>query len=341
MASERDISILIPSYRRPEMIRIAIASALATGAGEVVVSDDASGDNTVDAIRAFRDPRVRLIVQPRNLGLWPNHLALLSLASRPWIKFLQNDDRIAPGGLARLAEHATPQTSAVGALTLIEDKQSGRTYSHYQLSRPLRFDPGRYLRRLVLGNELGSPSDVLYRADVLDRSAAAWRIDVSADAICNVLAAARGEVVIVPPGPVLTGEHPGRDMNTQSFQLAFTRYCRTVKYLRQYSDPGIQRWARAYGFGETLLSLWTAAGMIRRGGRLYRGFASDWVGMIWQSASPALAADFPDVCRLFKKRIDYKLGRDWIIDAKSAAAPAIDTSRHRPGPPPRPAATHL
>ena len=66
-------------------------SALSTGAGEVIVSDDASDDDTVEALRRIVDPRLLIVVQPRRLSLWPNHRAALLLATRPWIKFLQDD----------------------------------------------------------------------------------------------------------------------------------------------------------------------------------------------------------------------------------------------------------
>src|SRR4051794_19839314 len=111
---ESDVSILIPSYRRPAMTRKAVELALMTGAGEILVSDDASGDGTVEALADLRDFRLRIVTQPKNLGLWPNHLALLRMATRPWAKFLQNDDWLEVGGLARMVEEIGPQTSVVG-----------------------------------------------------------------------------------------------------------------------------------------------------------------------------------------------------------------------------------
>ena len=96
---------LIPTYRRGNGSRRTVESALATGAGEVIVSDDASHDGSIEQLESICDPRLRVIVQPRRLGLWPNHRAALLLATRPWIKFLQDDDRLAPDALRRMLAH--------------------------------------------------------------------------------------------------------------------------------------------------------------------------------------------------------------------------------------------
>src|SRR5215510_9299074 len=111
--TEADVSVLIPSYRRPQMTLTAVECACSTGAGEILVSDDASNDGTVEALRAVRDDRLRIVVQPVNLGLWRNHLVLLRMATRPWLKFIQNDDRIAPNGLRNMVDAIGPSTSIV------------------------------------------------------------------------------------------------------------------------------------------------------------------------------------------------------------------------------------
>ena len=62
---EADVSVLIPTYRRGSCIESTVRSALSTGAGEVIVSDDASDDDTVEALRRIVDPRLLIVVQPR------------------------------------------------------------------------------------------------------------------------------------------------------------------------------------------------------------------------------------------------------------------------------------
>ena len=64
------VSICIPSYNGEKWIREAIDSALAQTYKplEIVIVDDASTDNTLEIIQSYRDPRIRIEVNKKNLG---------------------------------------------------------------------------------------------------------------------------------------------------------------------------------------------------------------------------------------------------------------------------------
>src|SRR5260370_30861350 len=96
------------------------------------VSDDASNDGAGEAWQAVRDDRLRIVVQPVNLGLWRNHFALLRRATRPWLKFLQNDDRIAPNGLRQMVDAIGPSTSIVSSLDLVKDAKTQQLLPLFQ-----------------------------------------------------------------------------------------------------------------------------------------------------------------------------------------------------------------
>lgn len=66
---------------------------------ELMVSDDRSSDDTVDRVRARADPRIRLVVQRRNLGYVANKNFAFSLARGAWFTQLDQDDRSAPDRL--------------------------------------------------------------------------------------------------------------------------------------------------------------------------------------------------------------------------------------------------
>jgi glycosyltransferase involved in cell wall biosynthesis len=261
---ESDVSVLIPSYRRPEMTLKAIRCALGTGAGEVIVSDDASNDGTVDRIRTVSDSRLRAVVQSQNLGLWPNHRALLLMATRPFVKFLQNDDEIAPGGLSTMVGALRPHTTVVSAHPVVQNLE-GERYSPRNWPVPLYWSSDEYLDRMCLvGNELGSPSDVLWRRDCLDLSEEAWRNEISSDLIMNVRCASRGEVALVPAGPIITTHHPGRDMNRQSSLLITKRNLNTLEYLVRDSDPRVRRVVPFLGVPLAVMSLLATLASVRR-----------------------------------------------------------------------------
>ena len=93
------VSIGIPTFRRPQEVKRAAESALAQdyGAVEVVVSDDAGGDETADVLAAIGDPRLRVVVQPDNLGHARNFQAVRELATGEYFMWLADDDWIDPG----------------------------------------------------------------------------------------------------------------------------------------------------------------------------------------------------------------------------------------------------
>ena len=74
MAERSDpvVSVLMTSYNREKYIAAALESVLSSHFAdfEVIVSDDASSDATVDIARAFaaQDDRVQVYVNQQNLG---------------------------------------------------------------------------------------------------------------------------------------------------------------------------------------------------------------------------------------------------------------------------------
>jgi glycosyltransferase involved in cell wall biosynthesis len=301
--SESDVSILIPSYRRPEMTLRALQSACQTGAGEIIVSDDASGDGTVEAIRTVRDDRLQVVIQPRNLGLWKNHLALLKMASRPWIKFIQNDDRIEPGGLATLVSHADDKTTLVGALGIYENSVTGEKRSMFSLAAPRRWTSDEYMvHALRVNNELGTPSDVLYRRETMDFSDDTWQNDRSMDLVCNILAASRGEVVLLPPGPIVTLDHPGRDSHVAGLDLWFKRLISSLRFFHAQPDPRIRRFARVLGVSEAIGSTTMLLGLLRRGKFSQVTYPVYFARVMMMSGSLSLLRDLPMVYHQLVRR---------------------------------------
>ncbi|HEY0977966.1 MAG TPA: glycosyltransferase [Flavobacteriales bacterium] len=96
-----NVSVIIPTYRRPGDVEAAVKSALIQSEVlEVLVCDDGSGDATEARIRSIDDARVSWIpgphagrpAVPRNRGL--------AAAKGEWIAFLDDDDSWMPGKLA-------------------------------------------------------------------------------------------------------------------------------------------------------------------------------------------------------------------------------------------------
>ena len=103
------VSVVIPSYNYGRYIQAAVDSVLTQDYPnlEVVVSDNASKDDTLQVLVAYAgDPRVRVHVNPRNIGLTPNINNGITLARGEFVTMLSADDFLLPGHTTRLVELA-------------------------------------------------------------------------------------------------------------------------------------------------------------------------------------------------------------------------------------------
>lgn len=94
------ITTIIPTYRRPKLLKRAIESALNQTLDRIVVHvyDDASNDETEEVVRECmkKDPRVHYLRHPENIGLLRNYQFGLSQVKTPYFSFLSDDDVMFP-----------------------------------------------------------------------------------------------------------------------------------------------------------------------------------------------------------------------------------------------------
>jgi glycosyltransferase involved in cell wall biosynthesis len=100
----RDVSVVITTYNRVDLVRRAIDSVLAQTVrpGEIVVVDDGSSDGTIAALARYAD-RVSCVWQPR-AGASAARNRGLREARGHWVAFLDSDDEWEPGRLAALVD---------------------------------------------------------------------------------------------------------------------------------------------------------------------------------------------------------------------------------------------
>ena len=89
-----EISVVIPTYNRSDVIGRAIESALKQTLEEieVIVVDDASTDSTQEIVTSIDDPRVEYIKHEQNLGGSAARNTGLDHSSGKYIAFLDSDD---------------------------------------------------------------------------------------------------------------------------------------------------------------------------------------------------------------------------------------------------------
>jgi glycosyltransferase involved in cell wall biosynthesis len=101
--SNPTVTVLIPAYNRESYIAAAVDSILAQTFQdfEVLVIDDGSTDATAEIVRAYRDPRVRLLENTTNQGISRTSNRGLDAARGRYVAILDSDDYACPPRLAR------------------------------------------------------------------------------------------------------------------------------------------------------------------------------------------------------------------------------------------------
>jgi glycosyltransferase involved in cell wall biosynthesis len=88
------VSVLIPTYNRPQFLKHALRSALEQTYTntEILIQDNAS-DFDIEALAAFfGDPRISLVRNEKNIGMALNWRALALRAKGKYVAFLNDDD---------------------------------------------------------------------------------------------------------------------------------------------------------------------------------------------------------------------------------------------------------
>ena len=147
-----DVTVIIPTLNGAETIERAISYALAQPdiSVEVIVIDDGSMDDTVEIVRRYGDPLVKLIEMPFNLGQVAAMNAGLEAARGRYILFHGDDDWLEVDGLA-------PLVAAMDAA----GNDVGFAYGHLQyhgrrndLMRAVKYNRDDYKRHFPAGTGL-------------------------------------------------------------------------------------------------------------------------------------------------------------------------------------------
>jgi len=113
------VSIVLPVYNVEAHIRGTIESLLRQTFQdfELLVLDDCSTDNTVEQVRSFHDPRLKLLLNPHNLGRAGTDNAAVPHIRGEYVAKMDGDDLCHPERLARqvayLDQH--PEINVVGS----------------------------------------------------------------------------------------------------------------------------------------------------------------------------------------------------------------------------------
>jgi glycosyltransferase involved in cell wall biosynthesis len=154
------VSVLMTSFNREKYIADAIQSVLASTFSnfEFIIVDDCSNDNTVSIAKKFaeNDNRMKLYINDKNLGDYPNRNKAASYAKGKYLKYLDSDDTMSPDCLEIMVSRmeANPEC-AFGV--------SSRSLKYVTVHFPHNSFRVHFFERGILDN---GPSAVIIRNDV-------------------------------------------------------------------------------------------------------------------------------------------------------------------------------
>lgn len=166
MVSEM-VSVIIPTYKRPEMLKRAIESVLSQSYAniEIIVVDDNSGDDTGKTVENYGD-RITFLKNTRTSGGAETRNRGIGVSNGKYIAFLDDDDVWNSEKIALQVNELETNPDAVlctCGLRVVYEK-SGLQYYNFPGLNNTGF------KDMLLNNRVGITSTVMVKRSALDRS---------------------------------------------------------------------------------------------------------------------------------------------------------------------------
>ncbi|MDD6055227.1 MAG: glycosyltransferase family 2 protein [Helicobacter sp.] len=121
------VSIILPIFNVERYIRQCLESCVNQTFRdiEIICVDDCGGDYSMDIVREFAhlDKRIKIVKNPKNLGLFAARLAGAKVALGEYLFFLDSDDLLKLDALEKISDFFGKDRVSVGINRLIEDRQ--------------------------------------------------------------------------------------------------------------------------------------------------------------------------------------------------------------------------
>lgn len=190
------VSVLMTAYNREKYIAEAIESILASTYEnwELIIVDDCSTDTTVKIAKEFEknDSRIHLYLNEENLGDYPNRNKAAGYAKGKYLKYLDSDDIIFPGGLEYYVQQMEQFPEASIGILYLRNRELTESFmmSSEDIIRTHFFN----------GSLLGiGPSGSIYKKKSFDLNEGFdTRFGVASDNYFNIRMASKNPVVLIP-----------------------------------------------------------------------------------------------------------------------------------------------
>lgn len=209
MANQPLVSVLTTAYNRELYIREAIESVLASTYSnfELIIVDDGSKDNTVAIAREYeaKDKRVKVYLNEKNLGDYPNRNRAASLATGKYIKYVDADDSIYPAALQTMVTAMENNPEAAIAMIARDDENIDKDVIFLQ---PKEIYQQHFYENGFLEN---GPLSAIIRKDVFEEVGGFSGKRMIGDIELWLKITARYPLLRLPKGLVYWRQHEGQE----------------------------------------------------------------------------------------------------------------------------------
>lgn len=238
------VSVVIPARNRATLIGTAIDSVLTQTFNdfELIVVDDGSTDDTVDVVRRYTDPRIRLVHNDRTPGIPGARNCGAKAANGHYIASLDSDDTAYPERLTRQVDFLDrhENCAVVGSWTNWIDSDGRRLRKIKR--RPARAADAAAM--LIFNSSLAQPSAMI-RTDVMREFYYDEAFAMSSDYELWARMAPHHEMLSLPRVLVCCRNHGKR--TTQAKQQQIEAVQRTIQRRQldrlgiEYTDDDVRR----------------------------------------------------------------------------------------------------
>jgi glycosyltransferase involved in cell wall biosynthesis len=201
------VSVLMTAYNREKYISEAIESVLASTYKdfELVIVDDCSSDKTVEIAKQYeaKDNRVKVFVNEKNLGDYPNRNKAASYGRGTYLKYLDSDDVMRNDCLEKMVSQMELCPECAFGI-------SSRSLNHSIIHTPENSYRVHFFERGILDI---SPSGSIIRNDVFKIENGFWETRCVSDFEFWLRLAKKYAVIEMEKDLIYWREHEGQEIN--------------------------------------------------------------------------------------------------------------------------------
>jgi len=233
------VSVCIPIFNGQEYIRETMDCVLNQTYKnlEVIISDNCSTDKSIEIIKSFNDPRIKIFSNEKNMGIKYNYLKVFTYASGKYLTFMGADDGMTLTAIEKaisILEHPdNADVALVNGYVSIINNNSKQVYLKKFIFGSGKFSSYWAIRSNFLygSNIVGEPNGTLFRKDhylkIPDpkfEKANNWTFDL--DMLLELLL--QGKLYVLPE---IVGKFRISEQSTSNKELRFEQ----AKLFRQYA----------------------------------------------------------------------------------------------------------